>query len=111
MSDESKNTIRSDIRARINERLYTSRLCIEYLGVPNPSPGQIAAWVETWPAENMVMISNYKRVESLLAEQEIPRLLYHLGWHFNTDSGILEKVVRFYRNEDLVIFKLMYNKI
>jgi len=101
----------TDVRANINERLYTSKLCIEYLGVPNPRPQQIAAWIETWPSENVVSISDRRSARQVLKEQEIPELLYKIGYYHNPDNLLVEKVVRFYRTEDLILFKLMYNKI
>lgn len=118
--------IPSDMRKRINERLYTTQLCLEHLGKSNPGPADIRNWKESWSTEYSVSISSVSKAQTLLKEQEVPPLLYdiranrydndddwagsdmHADWWQDT-YGNSPRFVVFFREEDYVIFKLLHN--
>ena len=96
--------IKSDMRRRINERLYTSNMCLEYLGTPNPKSHQIKQWKITWDTKYSVVIDSRKGARETFKNADIPALLYDIRY-----LGEDTKVVVFFRDEDLVLFKLMYD--
>jgi len=96
--------IKSSIRQSINNRLYTSRLCFEYLGTPNPKSHHIKQWKNTWDTKYSVVINSRTKARQTLKTADIPTLLYDMRY---LEDGT--KVAVFFRDEDLVLFKLMYD--
>ena len=109
--------IKSDMRKRINDRLYTSRLCIEHLGIANPGPSDIRKWKESWDNPYTMAVKNISKARKVLKEQEVPPLLYDIrynnwDWHGEPDDWAGEgshRIIYFYNEEDLIIFKMMYD--
>lgn len=111
------------MRKRINDRLYTTRLCIEHLGTANPGPADIRNWKESWSMKYTVPISGHiTSAQKVLKEQEIPPLLYDIrsnnwdwgggdfsnnapSWYGQDESN---RFVVFYIEEDYILFKLLY---
>lgn len=112
--------IPSEMRKRINERLYTTQLCIEHTGMPNPGPAEIRKFKDSWKNDFMIHVNSVSKSQKILKEQEIPPLLYDirtnnwdwngggnsLAWDFDADQP--NRIIVFYREEDYVIFKLLY---
>ncbi len=96
--------IKSSIRQRINDRLYTSRLCFEYLGTPNPKSHHITQWKRGWDTKYSVVINSRAKARQTLKTADIPNLLYDMRY---LEDGT--KIAVFFRDEDLVLFKLMYD--
>ena len=114
------------MRQRINERLYTTQLCIKHLGTANPGPADIRNWKESWNTKFQIAISSVHKAQKVLKEQEIPPLLYDIrsnNWDWAGDD-VGEKLadwwgtgyspdapnryIVFYEEEDYILFKLLY---
>ena len=114
--------IPSDMRRRINERLYTTQLCIEHTGMPNPGPAEIRKFKESWDGKYCVPIKSITHAQKILKEQEVPPLLYDIrtnnwdwagtdveqDWWADTYGGTTNRYVTFFAEEDYVLFKLLY---
>lgn len=102
--------IQSDMRKRINQRLYTTQLCIKHLGVPNPGPAEIRNFKDSWNHQYRVPIQSITKAQKILKEQEIPPLLYDIrtnNWDWAGD-GEEGRSVLFYEEEDYILFKLLH---
>src|SRR6056300_609470 len=102
--------IPSNMRQRINERLYTTQLCIKHLGTANPGPADIRNWKESWNTKFQIAISSVHKAQKVLKEQEIPPLLYDIrsnNWDWAGD-GQEGRSVLFYEEEDYILFKLLH---
>ena len=115
--------IPSDMRQRINERLYTTQLCLEHVGIANPSPSDLRKWKETWNTDFSVQISSITKAQEVIKQQDIPTLLYDIR-NSHTDFGIeggtpewwgnaygdagARRYIVFRLEEDFVLFKLLY---
>lgn len=111
------------MRKRINERLYTTQLCIEHLGTANPSPADIRNWKESWDTKFQIPINSIHKAQKVLKDQEIPSLLYDIrnavawDWAGETDGSPdwwadtygTNRYIVFYTEEDYILFKLLYN--
>lgn len=110
------------MRQRINERLYTTQLCLEHVGIANPSPADLRKWKETWNTAFSVQISSITKAQEVIKQQDIPALLYDIRTNHTDfvieggdlyqnnvygDTGAHRHVV-FYLEEDFVLFKLLY---
>lgn len=116
--------IKSEMRERINQRLYTTKLCIEHLGVANPGPAEIRKFKDGWDKKYTVQFSGpITKVQKILKEQEVPPLLYDIrnsmnGWDWAgetdgspdwwADTYGHNKCIVFYEEEDYILFKLLY---
>ena len=96
--------IRSDIRQNLNNRLYPSKMCLEYLGTSNPKSHHIKQWKNTCETKYSVVINSRTKARQTLKDADIPNLLYDMRY---LEDGT--KIAVFFRDEDLVLFKLMYD--
>ncbi len=107
------------MRKRINNRLYTTQLCIEHCGMANPGPADIRRFKESWKLDYKCPINSISKAQKILKEQECPPLLYDIrtnNWDWNGAGGMPEwndietkRFIVFFEEEDYILFKLLYN--
>lgn len=88
---------------------------IEHLGTPNPSALQIHDWKDSWQDKYEVEITSLHKAKQVIREQEIPELLYKFKYgdtetyYEDAYSRVHQKAIVFFNEEDMVLFKIMYN--
>ncbi len=111
--------IPSEMRKRINDRLYTTKLCIKHCGMANPGPADIRKFKESWKRQYICAISSISKAQKVLKEQECPPLLYDIrttNWNWSEPEHMPEwndletrRYIMFFEEEDYILFKLLYN--